>query len=139
MHQLVGEARRGVELAELLPGPGAQAGLLLELSTGGDVGLLLDAIVLDVEAAGGDLQQRRIRRQPPLAHERYAIVGVERDDGDRSRMPRDVTRRSGAVGAFDGVDAEFQEGAAVQDLRIDDVLDEIGPGVVLRGRGLAIG
>jgi hypothetical protein len=54
-------------------------------------------------------------------------------------MPRDVTRRAGAVGAFDRVDAELQEGAAVQDLRIDDVLDKIGPGVVLRGRGLAIG
>ena len=52
-------------------------------------------------------------------------------------MPGDVADGARAVGALDRVDPEFQELAAVQDLRIDDVLDEIGPGDRLRGRGLA--
>jgi hypothetical protein len=54
-------------------------------------------------------------------------------------MARDVAGRARPVGAFDGVDPELEELAAMEDLGIDDPLDEIGPGGVLRGRGLAFG
>jgi hypothetical protein len=54
-------------------------------------------------------------------------------------MPGDVAGRPRPVGAFDRIDPEFEEGAAVQDLRMDDALDEFGPGVVLRGRVLVLG
>jgi hypothetical protein len=46
----------------------------------------------------------------------------------------DVADRARPVRSFDRVDAELQELPAVEDLRIDDALDEIGPGGFLRGR-----
>src|SRR4029079_13840637 len=46
----------------------------------------------------------------------------------------DVARPARAVGAFDGVDPERQVAALVDDPRVDDALDEIGPGGFPRGR-----
>ena len=90
MHELVGEARRRVEHTELPPRPGAKAGLLLELAPRRDVGVLLGTVVGDIESPGRDLEECRIRRQPPLANERHAIFGVERDDRHRPGVARDV-------------------------------------------------
>jgi hypothetical protein len=62
VHQLVRETRRGVELAELAPRRGTHPGLLLELARRGEVGILLATVGIDIEAAGRDLEQRRIGR-----------------------------------------------------------------------------
>jgi hypothetical protein len=51
-------------------------------------------------------------------------------------MPGEVTDGARAVRPLDGIDAEFQELPAMQDLAVDDALAKIGPGVVLRGRRL---
>ena len=87
VHQLVGEARRRVERRELLPRPGAQAGLLLELAPGGDLGILLGAVVGDVEAAGRDLEQGRVRRA--------AATGGRARRDRRHRARRSPPRRGG--------------------------------------------
>jgi len=52
-------------------------------------------------------------------------------------VPGDVAGRPAAVWKLDGVDPEGQVRALVDDPRLDDAFDEIGPGVVLRGRWLA--
>ena len=123
----------------MAPRPGALAGLLLELAPGGRLGSFLRAVVGEVETAGRDLEQDGADRDPVLAHQGHPTIGVERDDGDRARVTRDVTFRMRAVGALDRVDPEGQVATLVEDLRIDDTLDEIGPGGILRGRGLAVG
>jgi hypothetical protein len=48
-------------------------------------------------------------------------------------MTDDVAGPARAVGPLDGVDPERQVAALVQDPRLDDALDEIGPGIP-RGR-----
>jgi len=48
-------------------------------------------------------------------------------------MADDVAGPARAVGALDGVDPERQVAALVEDPRVDDALDEIGPGIT-RGR-----
>jgi hypothetical protein len=52
-------------------------------------------------------------------------------------VPRDLACRPRPVGALDGVDSEGEIAPAVQDLRVDDALDEIDPGGILRGRWVA--
>jgi hypothetical protein len=51
-------------------------------------------------------------------------------------MPGDVPGRPPAIGQLDGVDPEGQVRPAMDDPRVDDAFDEVGPGVVLRGRSL---
>jgi hypothetical protein len=86
---------------------------------------------MDVEPAGRDLEQGPIGRQPPLADERHATLGIERDDRHGTRVTRDLARAAGPIGPLDRVDAERQELALVEDTRVDDPfgeVDEFGPG-----------
>src|SRR6185312_13016434 len=96
--------------------------------------VLIGAVVGDVEAAGRDLAQDPSRREAELADEQDAVLVVDGDDRDRARMAGDVALGARAVGALDGVDPERQVAAVMEDPGIDDVLDEIGPGGILRGR-----
>ncbi len=116
-----------------------QPGLLLEFARRGVVGVLPGPVLGDVEPTRRDLEQGVVRGQPPLAHEDHPLLGVERDDRDGTRMAGDVAHGAGPVGPLDGVDPEFEERPAMEDARVDDALDEIGPGVWLRGRWLAWG
>jgi hypothetical protein len=145
VHQLVREAWRRVERAELPPRPGAQPGLLLELPPRRHVGIFLGPVVPEVEAAGRDLEQGVVRGDAPLADECGTPVAVERDDRDRTRVPGEIADGAGAVGALDRVDPELDELAAVEDVRLDDALAQlldllakIGPGGILRGRWLGL-
>ena len=119
------------------PGLRPEPGLLLELAPCGVLRVLLGAVVGDVEAAGRDLAQDPSRREAELADEQDAVLVVDGDDRDRARMAGDVALGARAVGALDGVDPERQVAAVMEDPGIDDVLDEIGPGGILRGRRIA--
>jgi hypothetical protein len=105
--------------------------------------VVLGHAVVDVQAAGRDLEQGATGRQPPLADERDAAVRIEGDDGDGPGVAGDVAFGPGPVGPLDGVDPERQELAVVQDARRDDALDQrlggdgFGPGGILRGRWVA--
>jgi len=134
VHQLVREAWGGVERAELPPRPGAEPGLLLELPSRRDGRVLLGAVIGHVEAAGGDLEQGIVRGQAPLADQRDAPGGVERDDRHGARVADEVTDRARSVGPLHRVDPELDERAPVEHARIDDALPKIGPGGILRGR-----
>jgi hypothetical protein len=48
-------------------------------------------------------------------------------------MTDDIPGPARSVGPLDGVDPERQVAALVEDARLDDALDEIGPGIP-RGR-----
>jgi hypothetical protein len=52
-------------------------------------------------------------------------------------MTGDLAGAAGSIGPLDGVDPEGQVAPLVEDVRIDDALDEIGPGGILRGRWFA--
>ena len=139
VHELGGEARRRPELGQLLPRAGAVARLLLELAPRGELGVLRRARRgVTVERPGRDLEQDPPGGRPPLSDEEDAVGGVDRDDGDRSRMARDVPLRTGAVGPLDRVDPELEVAAAVQDAGIDDPLDELLVGRAGIERRLAI-
>ena len=135
MHQLGGEPGRGPEPAEQLPRPGPVAGLLLELAARGEVRVLDRAVGPLVERAGRDLEQGAFGRAPVLADEQDVIVGIDGDDRHGTGMAGDVARGTRPVGPLDRVDPERQVTTAVEDPRVDDALDEIGPGF-LRGRWL---
>src|SRR4051794_31936132 len=90
---LVGEARRGEERVQVLPLRGGLADLLRELALGGRQRLL----ALDVELAGGQLEQvGPADRLARLAHEpeRLAVVA---DHPDRALVADDLARRLLAV------------------------------------------
>jgi hypothetical protein len=69
-----------------------------------------------------------------LPDEKHAILTIDRQDGDGTRMAGDLARPARAIGPLDRVDPEGQVAAAMEDLRLDDALDEIGPGGILQGR-----
>ena len=113
MHQLAGEAGRGVEAAEVAPRAGTRAGLLLELARGG-AGVILDrAVGLAIERPGRDLEQRPAGRVAPLPDEQDAILRrrsrrrTRRPDGRRCRASSGGRRRprscrSGTPGSGSG-------------------------------------
>jgi hypothetical protein len=126
VHQLAREPGRGPERGQLLPRARAVAGLLLELPPDGQLGILDRAVGrVDIERARRDLEQDPLGRCPPLANEEDPIVGVDRDDRDRTRMAGDVALGARPVGPFDRVDAELEIAAAMEDAPIDDALDEL--------------
>jgi hypothetical protein len=53
-------------------------------------------------------------------------------------VARDLTRRARPIRALDGVDTEGQVAATMDDAGLDNALEEIGPGVILRGRSCAV-
>jgi hypothetical protein len=118
----------------VLPRGRTHPGLFLEFAPGGEIRVLHGARGVAIEGAGRDLQQDATRGQTELADEQETILVVEGEDGDRSRMTGDVAFRARAVRALDSVDAEGQVATLVDDARPDDAFDEVGPGVVLRGR-----
>jgi hypothetical protein len=69
-----------------------------------------------------------------LPDEEHPILGIDRQDRDGAWMARDLARAAGSVGPLDRVDPEGQVAAPVENLRLDDALDEIGPGGIPRGR-----
>ena len=136
MHQLLGEARRRVErrrvAATSRPACPVSSSSSRRAAT---IGILGGAVVVDGRASPAGISSRtRPAGDAELADEQHAVLVVERDDGHRARVAGDVARRARAVGALDGVDAERQVAALVDDPRLDDALDEIGPGGILRGR-----
>jgi hypothetical protein len=73
------------------PRPGPQAGLFLELPPRGRLRVLLDSRGVDVETAGGDLEERPAGRHAVLPDEGDPLLFVERDDRDRTGVAGDVT------------------------------------------------
>src|SRR5512141_1654368 len=78
--------------------------------------------------------RRLASRSPPPAR-----AGRRGRDPRPSRRRRRRGGRPGAVGALRGVDPEREVAPAMQDPGVDDALDEIGPGGILRGRWVAAG
>ena len=74
----------------------------------------------------------------PLAHEQDVPRRVEGDDGYGAGMPGHVAPHPAAVRALDGVDAELEGAAAVDDLGCDEGLGE-RVGRVRHGRIIATG
>lgn len=136
-HPLRREARRSPELGQALPAPGAVTGLLLELAPGSEAGVLdLARGRIDVERSGRDLKKDAIGRRAPLANEQDVAGRIDRDDGDRAGVARDVALGATAVGPLDRVNPELEVAAAVQDARRDDPLDEL---LVLGSDGIGRG
>lgn len=131
VHQLAGEAGSRPEGAQLPPGRGPVAGLLLELATRRELRVLDRAgRRVDVERPGRDLEQDTARRRAVLADQEDLVVGIDRDDRDGTRMTGDIALGPRPVRALDGVDPERQVAAPMEDPRFDDPLDE-----VVGGRG----
>ena len=121
----------------MAPGPGPEAGLLLELARRGVVRVLRSARDrVRIEPARRDLPERATRRDAPLPDEDDAIRVVDRDDRDGARVTGDVALVARAVGPLDRVDPELEVAPTVEDARIDDPLDEL---VVGRAEGFAGG
>ena len=134
MHELRSEPRSCVKARHLSPGRGAHAGFLLQLAPRRQIGIFDRAVLADIQGSGRNLQQQLTDRDPILPDEEHAIVGIDRQDRHRARVTGDLTGAARAIRSFDRVDSERQIVAAVDDLRLDDALDEIGPGDLLRGR-----
>jgi hypothetical protein len=98
MHLLGREARCRPEAPEVAPLVGPLSGLLLQLATGGAVGVLDRAVGGDVQRAGRDLEEGPAGRRPELAHEQDALLLVERDDGDCAGVAADVALGARPVG-----------------------------------------
>ena len=131
MHQLGREPGRGPERAELLPAPGAVAGLLLQLAPGRQLRILdgtADRVA--IQRPGGDLEQRSAGRLAPLAHEQEAVRLVERDDGHRARVAHHVAPMAAAIGALGRLDSHLQVAPAMDDLGRDQALREAPVDVV---------
>ncbi len=93
--RLVGEARGRVDRPQQLPARRLHPRLLDQLA----LGALQLALALDVERAGGDLQQRLLpHRLARLAHQEKEALVVG-DDRDRARVDDDLALVLGAVRA----------------------------------------
>jgi hypothetical protein len=134
MHQLVREAGRRKERAELSPCTRTQPGLLLELASRSEVGVLLRAVIGYVQSTGRDLEQGVVRREAPLADQGYPTRRIDGHDRDRARMPREIAGRTRAVGSLDRVDPELDERAPMDDAPIDDALAQVVDAVRRRVR-----
>ena len=95
IHQFRGKPGRSVEPRDEPPRAGAHAGLFLQLARGGDLGILDRAIGGDVEGPGRHLEQRLTDGDPELAHEEDAILIVDGEDRDGTRVADDLARCSG--------------------------------------------
>ena len=134
MHEFRSEARSREEARDETPRSGAHPGLLLQLTWSGEVGVLDRPVIGHVKRPGRDLEQGLADRDAVLAHEQDPILVVDSQDRDGTGVTGDLARPAGAVGALDGVHPERQIATLVEDPRIDDTLDEIGPGGIPRGR-----
>jgi hypothetical protein len=74
-----------------------------------------------------------------LANQRHATVGVDGDDGDSTGVAGDIALRTRPIGPLNGVDPEADVPTLVESPRVDDPLNEIGPGGILRGRLRVVG
>ena len=139
VHQLGGEARARCRSVASLRHVPARIPVSSSSSRGAaSSGSSIEPSSRDVERAGRDLEQRLADGDPVLADEQHAVLVVDREDRDGARVPDDVARAARAVGPLDRVDPERQVPAAVEDPRVDDALDEIGPGGIPRGRWVAV-
>jgi len=115
MHQFGGEARGGVEPGDEPPRRSAHPGLLLELTRGGQVGILYRAVVGDVEGPRGHLKERLADGDPVLADQQDVPVVIDGQDRNGTRVARDLARSARPIGALDRVDAEREIAAPVED------------------------
>ena len=140
VHELGGEAGRRVERARLAATTPARIPVSSSSSRRrGEVRVLDRPVRRRCRASRPGSRAGLARRRPG--------TGGRAAPGPRRRCARiatapgmadDVARAARAVGALDGVDAERQVAALMEDPRVDDALDEIGPGGILRGRRVAV-
>jgi hypothetical protein len=133
VHPFGGKPGGRPEAGQGAPATGPIPGLLFQLPAGRRSRVLGLPVVVDVEGAGGNLQEGLSGRRAELPDEEDGSVGVEGDDGDGPRVPADVPLVAGSVGPFDGVNPEGQVAAAVEDAGLHHPFGEVpGHGVFRR-------
>ena len=124
MHALVGEARGAPEARQVAPRSGAVAGLLAELASGGELGLLDRPIRSAIEGPSRQLEERAGHGRAELAHEQE-LLAVERQDDDGTGMLDDLARVLATLGVGDGVDAEREIPPAMDDTPLERAFGQV--------------